>query len=215
MRLQGAIFDMDGTILDSMPAWEHVASDLLRELGREPEPDIDRQVVHLSPLSAARLLRTRYGLPQSADELVALTNLRMERFYREEVRAKPGVEKALSLLKMEGVWMYVATATDRPLAEAALRRTGLLADFRGILTCAEAGADKDDPRIYEKCLTRLRCRKEECVVFEDSLRALRTAKAAGFRTAAVYDDASREDQPALRACAETYIVSFDQWYQTF
>ena len=139
---------------------------------------------------------------------------RMERFYRERVTPKPDVEKLLSILKMEGVWMYVATATNRPLAEAGLRRTGLDRYFRGILTCAEAGRGKEDPLIFEKCLTRLRCRKRDCVVFEDSLYAIRTAKAAGFRVAGVYDSMSEADQPEIQRLSDYYIRSYEELVQS-
>jgi HAD superfamily hydrolase (TIGR01509 family) len=213
MRLEGAIFDLDGTLLDSMWAWETVGSDLVRQLGAVPEPGLDEKVKTMSLPQAAEYCRRQYGLPQSAAELVELADARVDRFYREEVQPKPGAEKFLSLLKMEGVWMYVATATDRAQAEAALRRCGLLDFFRGILTCTEVGCGKDSPVIFQRCLTRLRCRKEECVVFEDSLHAIRTAKGAGFRVAAVYDPSSEADQPAIRALADYTIRSYDEFIQ--
>ena len=172
MRLEGAIFDMDGTLLDSMGAWETLGSDLLRQMGRDPEPGLDAKLLTMSLHQGAAYCREHYGLPQTEEEIVALSNARVEHFYRTEVEAKPGAERFLSLLKMQGVWMYVATASDRELAEAALRRTNLLENFRGILTCSEAGCGKDSPVIFEKALTRLRCAREQCVVFEDSLHAM-------------------------------------------
>lgn len=213
MRLQGAIFDMDGTLLDSMSVWETLGSDLLRDLGYQPEADLDQKMRPMSLPQAAEYCKEHYNLTQTVDEIAALVDHRVDRFYREEVLAKPGTDRFLSLLKMEGVWMYVATATDRAQAETALRRTGLDGYFRGILTCTEVGSGKDNPLIFEKCLTRLRCRKQECVVFEDSLHALKTAKDAGFRVAAVYDAFSESDQPAMRELADYYIRSYDEWIQ--
>ena len=214
MRLQGAIFDMDGTLLDSMPVWESLGSHLLRELGYQPEPGLDRKMKPMSLLQAAAYCREHYALPQTVEEIAALVDGRVDHFYREEVYAKPGADRFLSLLKMEGVWMYVATATDRAQAEAALRRTGLDGYFRGMLTCTEVGRGKDNPLIFEKCLTRLRCRKPACVVFEDSLHALKTAKDAGFRVAAVYDASSEEDQPAIRELADYYIRDYNEWFKS-
>lgn len=214
MRLQGAIFDMDGTLLDSMHIWDHFGTRFLRELGVEPDPDTEDRVKVMTVRQCARYFRERYQLPQTEQELVDMTNSRVSRFYREEVQPKPDVEKFLSLLKMEGVWMYVATATDREQAEMALNHTGLMRYFRGILTCSEAGAGKDSPVIFEKCLTRLRCRKEDCVVFEDALHAIQTAKNAGFRVAAVYDASAEEDQPEIRRLADYYISSYGDWLET-
>ena len=214
MRLQGAIFDMDGTLLDSMHIWDHFGTRFLRDLGVEPDPDTEDRVKVMTVQQCARYFRERYQLPQTEQELTDMAYHRVRRFYEEEVLPKPDVEKFLSLLKMEGVWMYAATATDREQAEAALSHTGLMRYFRGIMTCSEAGAGKDRPVIFEKCLTRLRCRKEDCVVFEDALHAIQTAKNAGFRVAAVYDASAEADQPEIRRLADYYISSYGDWLET-
>ena len=213
MRLQGAIFDMDGTLLDSMGAWGTLRSDFLRRLGKEPEETLDRALHALSMEEGAAYCVERYGLSMEPKELLRRLGAEMDDFYRRRVRPKAGVERLLSILKMEGVWMYVATATDHPLAETALETAGLGGYFRGVVTCGDAGHEKNHPAVYEMALRRLRCRKEAAVVFEDSLFALRTAKAAGFRTAAVYD-ASEPNQDALRAEADYYIRSFEEWTRT-
>ena len=109
--------------------------------------------------------------------------------------------------------MYVATATDRPLAEAALKHAGIDSYFRGIITTQEAGQNKrEGPEVYERALRRLRSNKKDTVVFEDALYALKTAKAAGFRTAAVYD-ASEPDQDEMRRLADYYIRSYEEMFQ--
>ena len=136
-------------------------------------------------------------------------------FYCEKVQPKPGVEKFLSLLKMEGVWMYVATATDRPLAEAALRHAGIDGYFRGLITSQEVGVGKgESAEIYERAMRRLQSNKKDTVVFEDAYHAIQTAKAAGFRVAAVYDAAEEENQPAIRQLADYYIRSFEEMFET-
>ena len=125
------------------------------------------------------------------------------------------MEKFLSLLKMEGVWMYVATATDRPLAEAALRHAGIDHYFRGLITVAEVGVGKrDSAEIYERAMRRLQSNKKDTVVFEDAFHAIRTAKAAGFRVAAVYDASEEANQPAIREMADYYIRSFEEMFET-
>jgi len=214
MRLQGGIFDMDGTLLDSMSVWKSQGSGLLRRRGIEPEPGLDGKLRPLSLLDAVGYCREHYGLPETPEELAAEVNAQVDSFYRSEVRAKPGAEKFLSILKMEGVEMYIATATDRDQVEAALRHTDLLRYFQGILTCTEMGCGKESPRIFEKALTRLRCRKQDAVVFEDALHAVRTAKEAGFRVAAVYEPMFEADQPELRRLADYYIRSFEEFVQT-
>ena len=195
MRLQSAIFDMDGTLLDSMGMWRTRASSLALAHGAVPPPDLDRRVSPMSIQEGAAYCKEVCGLTDPVET---------------QVRPKPGLVEFLSVLKMQGVWMYVATATDRPLAEAALRHAGIDGFFRGLVTTREAGVGKKDgPEVYERALRRLRSTKRDTVVFEDALYALRTAKAAGFRTAAVYDP-SEPDQEEMRRLAEYYIVSFEE-----
>ena len=98
--------------------------------------------------------------------------------------------------------------------EAALKRTGLRDYFRGFVTCEEAGAAKgDSPEVYERCLTRLRSTKKDTVVFEDSLQAIRTAKAAGFRVAGIYDPDSEEHQAEIREICDYYFRSFEELFE--
>lgn len=214
MRLQGAIFDMDGTLLDSMFMWKDLAPRVVRRLGGEPEPGLREAVKPMTLRQAAAYCRDRHGLTQTVDQVIAECEAIMEEFYRHEVQAKPGVDRFLSLLKLEGVEMYVATATDRPLAEAALEQAGIRRYFRGLVTCGEAGAGKDtSPAVYQRALRRLRTSLRDTVVFEDALHAVRTAKAAGFRVAAVYD-ATVAEQETLRELADYYIRSFEEMYDT-
>ena len=111
MRLRSAIFDMDGTLLDSMHIWTDLGANTLRAQGVEPEPDLYDTLKVLTLRDGAQYCKERYHLPQSVDEIVAVTQGQVETFYHHQVQPKPGVVRFLSLLKMEGVAMYVATNT--------------------------------------------------------------------------------------------------------
>ena len=210
MRLQSAIFDMDGTLVDSMGMWRTLGSVLAQNHGAVPPPDLDRRVASLGLWEGTAYCKDVCGLPGTVEELVQEIWGQIEGFYRRDVRPKPGLIPFLDILKMQGVWMYVATATDRPLAEAALKTAGLEGYFRGMITSQEAGQSKrEGPEIYERALRRLRSTKKDTVVFEDALHALRTAHEAGFRTAAVYDP-SEPDQDEMRRLSDYYITSFEE-----
>ena len=186
MRLQSAIFDMDGTLLDSMPTWRELGPTFLKEAGITATPEQDRMLHILADCDVIPYLREVCGLPWSQQEIIDQIIQRMETFYSSQVRPKPGLEKFLSILKMEGVWMYVATATHRRLTEKALKTAGIDHYFRGIVTSADAGNHKSESAdIYEMAMRRLQSNKRDTVVFEDALHAIRTAKAAGFRVAGV------------------------------
>lgn len=214
MRLQSAIFDMDGTLLDTMHIWKDLGSTMLRRMGYEPEPDMQEKVMVMTLRDSAEYCKTTYHMPETVEEIMAMTLAEVEDHYTHHAEAKTGVKKVLSLLKMEGVWMYVATNTERRLAEAALKHAGIRDYFRGILTCGEVGAGKkDSPEIYERCLTRLQSHKRDTVVFEDAVHAIRTAKAAGFRVCAVYDPSAEADQEEIKAISDYYIRSFEEFFE--
>lgn len=215
MRLQSAIFDMDGTLLDSMHIWNDVGSKTLRSMGIEPAPDLGERLMLMTFRDGAALCKEEYRLCETVEEIMDLTKAQVRTFYENEVQPKPGVQKFLSLLKMEGVWMYVATNTDRDLVEAALKHSGLSGYFRGILTCGEVGVGKkDSPEIYERCLRRLRSTKKDTVIFEDALHAIQTAKAAGFRVCGVYDPSAEADQEEIKSLSDYYIRSFEEMFDT-
>ena len=214
MRLQAAVFDMDGTLLDSMPVWDHLGPKALRAMGIEPEPELNEKLKIMTFRDGAQYCKDRYRMTQSVDEIAALTIAPVEDYYFHAARAKPGVLPFLSMLKMQGVGMYVATNTDRYLAETGLRQAGLEPYFKGLITCAEAGAGKaDSPEIFLRAMRRLRGNLQNTVIFEDALHAIRTAKAAGFRVCAVYDPSAEADQEEIRRLADTYIRSFEEFLE--
>lgn len=215
MRLHAAVFDMDGTLLDSMHIWNQVGPKALRAAGFDPEPDLHEKLKVMTFQAGAQYCKDRYHMPQTVEEIVAMTLAPVEDFYFHQVQAKPGVPPFLSLLKMQGVEMYVATNTERRLAEAGLRHAGIAPYFKGLITCSEAGAGKaGSPEIFLRAMRRLRGNLQNTVIFEDALHAIRTAKAAGFRVCAVYDPSAEADQEEIRRLADTYIRSFEELTST-
>ena len=205
--LKGAIFDLDGTLLDSMFIWETIGEDYLRALGKEPHEDLKETFMTLTLEEAAEYYRTHYGVTLSVKEIVDGVNAMVEEIYRTRVTLKHGVAEYLRLLKENGARMCIATVTDRYLVEETLERLGILHYFSEIFTCAEVGYGKDKPIIYRKALEHLGTPREETFVFEDSLFALKTAKADGFTTVGVYDrHENRQDN--LKNLADYYIVDF-------
>ena len=205
--LKGAIFDFDGTLVDSMFIWDTIGEDYLRSLGKEPHEDLKETFMTLTLEQAAEYYRTHYGVTLSVKEIVDGVNTMVEGIYRTRVALKQGVADFLAQLKENGTRMCIATVTDRYLVEETLDRLGILQYFSEIFTCAEVGYGKDKLIIYRKALEHLDTAKNETYVFEDSLFALKTAKADGFTTVGVYDrHENRQDN--LKNLADYYIVDF-------
>lgn len=205
--IKGAVFDADGTLLDSMGIWDTVGEDYLRTLGYEPEENLNEIFRTFSLYQAACYYRSEYAVELSVQEIMDGVNRMIETYYLEEVLLKPGAAEFLCQLKKRNIKMCVATATDRYLIEAALRRCGVRDYFSEILTCTAVGCGKDKPVIYREAQRHLGTEKSETIVFEDALHALKTAKKDGFLTAAVYDFHETE-QMALKRTADFYLRDY-------
>ena len=205
--LKGAIFDFDGTLVDSMFIWNTIGEDYLRSLGKEPNEDLRTVFMPLTLEEAAEYYREHYGVTLSVKEIVGGVNAMVEEIYRTRVTLKHGVADYLRWLKGNGTPMCIATVTDRYLVEETLERLGILQYFSEIFTCAEVGYGKDKPIIYRKALEHLGTPKEETFVFEDSLFALKTAWADEFSTVGVYDR-YEDKQEDIMTFADYYISDY-------
>ena len=212
--IKGAIFDLDGTLLDSMSIWDTIGEDYLRSLGIEPRENLAEAFKTFTLEESAEYYRTHYGVTLSVEEIVNGVNLMIEDFYRNTVLLKEGVAEFLARLSNDGVKMCIATVTDKYLVEAALIRLNVRQYFGEIFTTADVGCGKNDPKIYRTALAYLGTEKQETLVFEDVLHALMTAKNDGFPVAAVYDEhESRQNE--MRLVADYYILNFQKFLKVF
>ena len=210
MKISGAIFDVDGTLLDSMSIWDTIGADYLRSIGYIPRENLNEIFKNMSLLQAAEYYRNEYGVTLRVEEIMSGVNAMLEQFYQYEAPLKPGAAELLARLRQNRVKLCIATATDRYLVEAALARCGVLSYFGEIFTCNGVGHGKDEPHIFEAALRFLGPERAETVVFDDALYAIRTAKEAGFPIAAVYDT-HEKSQTEVRALSDFYLENLSRF----
>lgn len=207
--ISAAIFDIDGTLLDSSGIWKDLGGRYLRGIGVTPRPGLAGILAPMTMQESCQYLRETYGLPASEADIQSELLGMISRFYREECALKPGAAELLEVLQNRGVTMALATAGDRELSRTALGRLGVLRYFSGIVTCDEYGS-KNRPGIFLAAAVLTGSSPTECAIFEDSLQAVRTADSAGFLTAAVRD-ISEPRQDELRSCADFYAESLSDY----
>jgi len=202
--IKGVIFDIDGVILDSMSIWEKAGEMFLKNLGKEPEPGLSKVLETMSMTEGALYLKGKYCPDMDVDEIINGVNRAIEDFYAHQVQLKEGVEKFLEGLRRSGVRIVAATSCDRQVFERALARLNVLDYFEKIFTCTEIGAGKSKPDIFIAAAEYMGTHPVDTWVFEDALYAIRTAKNAGFRTAGVYDEYSRDLWDEIKKVSDIY-----------
>lgn len=203
--ITGAVFDADGTLLDSMFVWEHLGARYLDTFGIKAKNGLERILAPMSLEEAACYLRNTYHLQQTDPEIIEGVNAVLFDFYSYEVTLKPGVKFLLDALRARQVPMAIATAGERRVIEAALRHLEIAEYFTGIVTCTEAGAGKTKPDVYFAAAGTFPVAGRDIWVLEDAVHAARTARLAGFRVAGVFDASDPEGQTELRALSDFYI----------
>lgn len=211
-KFKGAIFDMDGTLLDSMRVWKRLTQGYLAQFGVHIT-DQDYAVTEgFSQTQMAQYFIDRYPiLPMDAQGLIDGLDRQITARYEQYARPKDGVIDFLNRLQARGIRMAIATLTARRHAEKALRDRGMLAYFDFLLTIEDVGISKREPEIYLRAAARMGLAPAECVVFEDAPYAGVTAKRAGFRVCGMAESAYAGGESELRAVSDFFVEhSFDE-----
>ena len=205
-EIKAVIFDVDGTLLDSMGIWDDIGGKYLRKIGIEPEPELKDILFTMSIEEGAAYVDEHYHLGKGPEEVAKGVVEIIRDFYYEEAQLKHGVRETLELLKAHNIPMTVATSSEKDSIEHAFLRLGILDYFEKIFTCTEENTSKNtSPKIYLKAAEYMGSDPEDTWVFEDVLHAIETAKRAGFHTVAVYDSASEKDQLKIKEKADIYL----------
>ena len=210
-KIKYAIFDLDGTLTDSMHIWDTCGGAYLMMRGITPH--------------AGETFRTRgyrdgisymieeYNLPLTYDELYAELLKILEFYYFNIAEIKPGVKEFLEAMNNKGVKMCVLSATNQYLVEEAMNRNGILDYFCKVFSTHDIGYHKDKPYVFEIVRDFLGAEKNSDVfVFEDALYSIKTAKASGYRVIGVEDYSAEPDREEIKRLSDYYITDYSQIY---
>ena len=202
-----AIFDMDGTLIDSMAFWKNLATEYLTAKGvaEIPAPILE-QIKSMTMSESAVLFQQEFGL---TGDVEAQMNDMMDAHYRNDIPLKPGVQEYLEILHRQGVRMCVASATAEHLMESCLTRLGVRQYFEFLFSCETVGAGKRSPLVYQEAARRLGAVPGEIAVYEDALYAVQTAKNAGYYVFGVYDDSASGNWQAIENIADEIIIDWE------
>ena len=205
------IFDLDGTLIDSMPVWRGTGSGFLKN-HNFPVPENLMEVVKTQTIwQTAEWFRTELGVPMEAEDIVNEIVESVVEAYRHTIPLKDGAMEYLEKMKNEGVEMCILTASEADYILPALDRLDIRKYFSHVLTCTELGEYKNDGKAYLKTMELIGGTLEETVVFEDAYYAVKGAKSVGFPVYAVLDEVVREDDiDKIKETADHYFHSYKE-----
>lgn len=204
-----AIFDLDGTLADSNTVWEKLDRIILKKYGISADDKFVEKLASLTYEQAADAIR-KLGVPVSDEGFIEEINVLARIEYADNVPLKPYATELLHEMNSSGMKIVLATASPAELYEPLLRRNGVYDLFDGFITTGEVGKGKDQPDIYLKAAEIADYPISKCVIFEDTLTAVRTASETEAYVCAVYDKYSEQDIDMIKALSDKYVYTFDK-----
>lgn len=202
------IFDMDGTLLDSMEFWQNLGRKYLESKGKSPEDDLEDIIESMTLQESASYFKKKYDLDEDAEEIIKQVLDFIEDKYLNEIPLKKGVKKFLEKVNSQGYKMCILTTSEKSQAVGALKRTGVLDLFDEVYTDRDFNLSKKDPQIYIKACEKMGESPSDTVVFEDALYAVESAKKTKCVVVGVYDEYSKGDWDKIISIADKTIQSF-------
>ncbi|WP_082174038.1 HAD family hydrolase [Clostridium niameyense] len=209
-NLKAAIFDLDGTLIDSMDIWNKIDTDFLTKRNLKVPINLKEEIETLTFEEGATYFKNRFKLTESIEDILEEWNNMAYKEYAHNINLKKGAKNFLNLLKYRGIKIAIATSNTTPLVNAVLKNNNILNLFDVITTIDEVSRGKDFPDIYLLTSKKLNIDPKNCIVFEDILPALKGAKAAGMKVIAVYDTYSSKYKKQMESLADLYINDYDE-----
>lgn len=208
------IFDVDGTIVDSMEAWDGCYGKYMQLRGLTPDPSHITIMKTMSVDDSGKYLKKEFALPDDAKDITAGFNSIILQFYTTEAEIKPHMLDVMNALGEKGIKLAVATASSEDIITPLLTKLGIVDRFDKILTVRGIGIPKSNPEFFTRCASLLNIKPENAVMIEDMPHASLSAKKAGLFTIGVRDRQSEKDEAELKSIVDLYLSS-DEDYEMF
>ncbi len=211
--MQTYLFDFDGTLVDSMPDYVAVMTNILEENNIPYGEDLVKIITPLGFAGTARYFRETLGLSMPEDEMMEKMSAYAYEAYATRIPAKKNVIPVLRQLKADGADLNVLTASPHATLDPCLRRLGIFDLFTNVWSCDDFGTTKADPAIYKRAAEKMGVPVENVLFLDDNYNADKTAKQAGMQVCGVYDDTSKEYVEEIKAITDFYIYDFTELLQ--
>ena len=207
--MRGAIFDVDGTLLDSMSVWWDVLIDFFRMHGSELSDEEATKYKDYTLDESIPVMIELLGLDMTKDEVLATLQKMIFEQYKNNIPLKKGADKYLKKLHNDGVKIAIATSGYEELCKLAFTRLGVWQYIDACAFSSEVGVNKSNPDVYLLAAKRIGVKPEECTVFEDIVNGINGAKKGGFATCAIYDSSNADETDVLKQLSDHYITGWE------
>lgn len=208
MNIEGAIFDLDGTVVDSLYVWNKVDIDFFKKRGMEVPKGYSEKIKSMSFLETAKYTKEEFHINESVEEIIDEWYNMAFHEYSNNVKLKANIKKYLKHLKKNKVKIGLATASPKILFEAALKNNEVYDYFDAFTSGSEVKRSKNFPDIYFLTAEKLNVKPEKCIVFEDIYVGIKGAKAAGMKAYGVFDKHSQNEKDKIKEISDGYIFDF-------
>ncbi len=207
-NIKGVMFDLDGTLVNSMWVWSKLMTDFMGKRGIEPPDYVLNEVSHMSLRQSSVYMKDIFNFPESPEEIRQIWHDMVYEAYATKVELKDGVKEFLEKLKGGGKKLAIVSSCQQELCEACLKNNDIFDLFDVFTYADDVGVGKKRPDIYIECMKRLDCGVEEVILFEDILVGMRTAQKIGIKVVAVEDESANLDRETIKKEADIYIRDF-------
>ena len=214
-EFDAVLFDLDGTLIDSMWLWHAIDIEYLKRFNLTPPKDLSASIEGMSFNETAVYFKERFNISDSIEKIKADWDEMSHELYCTKVNLKAGAKRFIEYIQENNIKMAICTSNSYTLAVDVLKALDIFKYFEVVITSGMVGQGKPNPDVYLEAAKRLQVSPDKCIVFEDVIQGIMAGKNAGMQVVAVYDDATKECKDEKIRLADYYVDSFDEFIEKY